>query len=139
LSGHVGSRNDADFWELAVGASQSGATAEPFPYHRVGLVAVYSAVRGKNGCPATYHRRRIGAGSNSSDFRITSIRTIIDTHVTTVVSAVFLFLFGTGPVRGFALTLTVGLIANVFTSIYVSRAIFDYHLSKMDRNARLSI
>jgi preprotein translocase subunit SecD len=65
--------------------------------------------------------------------------TIIDTHVTTVVSAIFLFLFGTGPVRGFAVTLVIGLIANVFTSIYVSRAIFDYHLSKMDRQAELSI
>ncbi|HXX18161.1 MAG TPA: protein translocase subunit SecD [Candidatus Acidoferrum sp.] len=65
--------------------------------------------------------------------------TIIDTHVTTVVSAIFLFLFGTGPVRGFAVTLVIGLIANVFTSIYVSRAIFDYHLSKMDRQAVLSI
>ena len=58
--------------------------------------------------------------------------TIIDTHVTTVVSAIFLFLFGTGPVRGFAVTLVIGLIANVFTSIYVSRAIFDLHLSRMD-------
>ena len=65
--------------------------------------------------------------------------TIIDTHVTTVVSAVFLFLFGTGPVRGFAVTLVIGLIANVFTSIYVSRAIFDWHLSRMDRQAELSI
>jgi len=65
--------------------------------------------------------------------------TIIDTHVTTVVSAIFLFLFGTGPVRGFAVTLVIGLIANVFTSIYVSRAIFDYHLAKMDRQAQLSI
>ena len=65
--------------------------------------------------------------------------TIIDTHVTTVVSAIFLFLFGTGPVRGFAVTLVIGLIANLFTSIYVSRAIFDYHLSKMDRQAQLSI
>ena len=65
--------------------------------------------------------------------------TIIDTHVTTVVSAVFLFLFGTGPVRGFAVTLVIGLIANVFTSIYVSRAIFDWHLSRMDRQAALSI
>jgi len=65
--------------------------------------------------------------------------TIIDTHVTTVVSAVFLFLFGTGPVRGFAVTLVVGLVANIGTSIYVSRAIFDYHLSKMDRQAQLSI
>jgi len=65
--------------------------------------------------------------------------TIIDTHVTTVVSAIFLFLFGTGPVRGFAVTLVIGLIANVFTSIYVSRAIFDFHLSRMDRQAQLSI
>jgi preprotein translocase subunit SecD len=65
--------------------------------------------------------------------------TIIDTHVTTVVSAIFLFLFGTGPVRGFAVTLTIGLIANVFTSIYVSRTIFDFHLSRMERQAELSI
>jgi preprotein translocase subunit SecD len=65
--------------------------------------------------------------------------TIIDTHVTTVVSAIFLFLFGTGPVRGFAVTLTIGLIANVFTSIYVSRTIFNFHLSRMERQAELSI
>ena len=65
--------------------------------------------------------------------------TIIDTHVTTVVSAFFLFLFGTGPIRGFAISLTIGLIANVFTSIYVSKTIFQYHLAKMDRQAELSI
>ncbi|HUE42767.1 MAG TPA: protein translocase subunit SecD [Candidatus Sulfotelmatobacter sp.] len=65
--------------------------------------------------------------------------TIIDTHVTTVVSAFFLFLFGTGPIRGFAITLTIGLIANVFTAIYVSKTIFQYHLSKMDRQAEISI
>ena len=65
--------------------------------------------------------------------------TIIDTHVTTVVSAFFLFLFGTGPIRGFAITLTIGLIANVFTAIYVSKAIFQYHLAKMDRQSELSI
>jgi preprotein translocase subunit SecD len=65
--------------------------------------------------------------------------TIIDTHVTTIVSAVFLFLFGTGPVRGFAVTLVIGLIANIFTSIYVSRAIFDYHLSHLERDGELSI
>jgi len=65
--------------------------------------------------------------------------TIIDTHVTTVVSAFFLFLFGTGPIRGFAITLTIGLIANVFTAIYVSKTIFEYHLGKMDRQAELSI
>jgi preprotein translocase subunit SecD len=65
--------------------------------------------------------------------------TIIDTHVTTVVSAFFLFLFGTGPIRGFAITLTIGLIANVFTAIFVSKTIFQYHLTKMDRQAELSI
>ena len=65
--------------------------------------------------------------------------TIIDTHVTTVVSAFFLFLFGTGPIRGFAISLTIGLIANVFTAIYVSKTIFQYHLAKMDRQAVLSI
>jgi preprotein translocase subunit SecD len=65
--------------------------------------------------------------------------TIIDTHVTTVVSAFFLFLFGTGPIKGFAITLTIGLIANVFTAIYVSKTIFQYHLAKMDRQSELSI
>lgn len=65
--------------------------------------------------------------------------TIIDTHVTTMVSCAFLFLFGTGPVKGFAITLVIGLIANLFTSIYVSRAIFDLHLSRMERQAELSI
>ena len=65
--------------------------------------------------------------------------TIIDTHVTTIVSAVFLFLFGTGPVKGFAITLVIGLLANVFTSIYVSRAIFDWNLSRRGRQEALSI
>jgi len=65
--------------------------------------------------------------------------TIIDTHVTTVVSAAFLGVFGTGPIRGFAITLVVGLIANVFTAIFVSKTIFQYHLTKMDRQAELSI
>lgn len=65
--------------------------------------------------------------------------TIIDTHITTLVSAAFLFLFGTGPVKGFAITLIIGLLANLFTSIYVSRAIFDMHLARMPRQAELSI
>jgi preprotein translocase subunit SecD len=65
--------------------------------------------------------------------------TIIDTHVTTVVSALFLGFFGTGPIRGFAITLVVGLLANLFTAVYVSKAIFQYHLGKMDRQAELSI
>ncbi len=65
--------------------------------------------------------------------------TIIDTHVTTVVSCVFLFMFGTGPVRGFAVTLVIGLISNLFTAIYVSRTIFGWHLGRMSRQAELSI
>src|SRR5712672_373860 len=65
--------------------------------------------------------------------------TIIDTHVTTVVSAAFLGVFGTGPIRGFAITLVVGLVANIFTAVYVSKTIFQYHLAKMDRQSELSI
>ena len=68
-----------------------------------------------------------------------AFRTIIDTHVTTVVSAAFLGFFGTGPIRGFAITLVVGLVANIFTAVYVSKTIFQYHLAKMDRQAELSI
>ena len=65
--------------------------------------------------------------------------TIVDTHVTTIVSCAFLFLFGEGPVRGFAVTLTIGLAANVFTAVFVSRTIFDYELSGRRRMQELSI
>jgi preprotein translocase subunit SecD len=65
--------------------------------------------------------------------------TIVDTHVTTIVSAAILFIFGTGPVRGFAVTLTFGLLSNLFTSVFVSRTIFDAILAKKDRGAALSI
>ena len=65
--------------------------------------------------------------------------TILDTHVTTIVSAMFLFMFGTGPIKGFAVTLTIGLVANLFTSIYVSRAIFETLLSRQARPTGLSI
>ena len=65
--------------------------------------------------------------------------TIIDTHVTTIVSVLFLFLFGTGPVKGFAVVLFWGLMANLFTAIYVSRFMFDWVLSGSARHERLSI
>ncbi|HEV8523394.1 MAG TPA: protein translocase subunit SecD, partial [Terriglobales bacterium] len=65
--------------------------------------------------------------------------TIVDTHVTTIVSAAILFIFGTGPVRGFAVTLTFGLLANLFTAVYVSRLIFDAILSRKARGEALSI
>ncbi|HNC45591.1 MAG TPA: SecD/SecF family protein translocase subunit, partial [Acidobacteriota bacterium] len=65
--------------------------------------------------------------------------TIIDTHVTTIVSSVFLFIFGTGPIRGFAITLIIGLLANLFTATFVSRTMFGYTLSRKERVTSLSI
>ncbi len=65
--------------------------------------------------------------------------TIVDTHVTTIVSCLFLFLFGTGPVRGFAVTLVIGLLANVFTAVFVSKVIFDWELSGKTQVTELSI
>jgi preprotein translocase subunit SecD len=68
-----------------------------------------------------------------------ALATIIDTHVTTVVSCAFLFIFGTGPVKGFAVTLVIGLIANVFTAVFVSKTIFDWELSGQRQVTALSI
>ena len=65
--------------------------------------------------------------------------TIIDTNLTTLIAAFFLFLFGTGPIKGFAVTLSIGLVANIFTAVFVSRVIFDYILSRKPRQATLSI
>ena len=65
--------------------------------------------------------------------------TILDTHVTTIVSAAILFLFGTGPVKGFAVTLTFGLAANLFTAVYVSRVIFEAHLNNLKSGEMVSI
>jgi preprotein translocase subunit SecD len=61
--------------------------------------------------------------------------TIIDTHVTTIVAALFLFVFGTGPIRGFAVTLILSLLANLFSAVYVSRTIFIWLLSRRGRRA----
>lgn len=65
--------------------------------------------------------------------------TILDTHVTTIVSALILFFVGTGPVSGFGLTLIFGLLANLFTAVFVSRVIFDAVLSRKGRGEALSI
>ncbi len=88
-------------------------------------------------------REELRAGKNSA----TAIQdgfahawiTIIDTHITTIVSAGILFIFGTGPVKGFAVTLVFGLLANLFTAVFVSRTIFDWLLTKRARTAALSI
>jgi preprotein translocase subunit SecD len=65
--------------------------------------------------------------------------TIIDTHVTTIVSALFLFQFGTGPVKGFAVTLIIGLLASVFTAVYVSHTIFMLEYERRERVEYVSI
>jgi preprotein translocase subunit SecD len=65
--------------------------------------------------------------------------TIIDTHATTLISAAFLFQFGTGPVKGFAVTLTIGLLASIFTAVFVSRFIFDWWHRNEEQIESLSI
>ncbi len=65
--------------------------------------------------------------------------TIIDTHVTTIISSLFLFVFGTGPLRGFAVTLVLGLVINLFSAVYVSRTIFMWQLSRKRKLETLSI
>jgi preprotein translocase subunit SecD len=64
--------------------------------------------------------------------------TILDTHVASLIAAAFLFQFGTGPIRGFATTLWIGLLSNVFTAVFVSRTIFELVLSRR-QVAKLSI
>ena len=68
-----------------------------------------------------------------------ALLTIIDTHVTTVVSCAILFLLGSGPVKGFAVTLVIGLIANIFTAVFVSKTIFDWELTRPKPVTKLSI
>jgi preprotein translocase subunit SecD len=78
-------------------------------------------------------RAAIDAGFNRA------FLTIIDTHVTAVVSSAFLFIFGTTNVKGFAVSLIIGLIANVFTAVYVSKVIFEWELSGNKKVTTLSI
>jgi preprotein translocase subunit SecD len=68
-----------------------------------------------------------------------AFRTILDANVTTIIAAIFLFQFGTGPIRGFAITLIIGIAASMFTAVFVSRLIFDVSLSKKRSRAKLSI
>jgi len=78
-------------------------------------------------------RASINAGFN----RV--IWTLIDTHVAALISAAFLFNFGTGPIRGFAVTLAIGLASNLFTSIFVSQTLFEMALAKRHQVTTLSI
>jgi preprotein translocase subunit SecD len=65
--------------------------------------------------------------------------TILDTNVTTIIAALILYVTGSGPIRGFAVTLTLGLLINVFTAVFVSRTIFYWLLLRDPKTAKLSI
>jgi protein-export membrane protein SecD len=67
-----------------------------------------------------------------------AFRTILDANLTTLISALFLFQFGTGPIKGFAVTLSIGLLANMFTAVLFTRMIYDFWLSR-GKVERLSI
>jgi preprotein translocase subunit SecD len=64
---------------------------------------------------------------------------IIDSNLTTLIAGIFLYAYGTGPVKGFAVTLNVGIMANLFTAVFVSRVMFDALLTLRPRLERLSI
>ncbi|MBK9153762.1 MAG: protein translocase subunit SecD [Chloracidobacterium sp.] len=65
--------------------------------------------------------------------------TIIDTHVTTIIAAIILYLYGSGPIRGFAVTLTLGLLINLFSAVFVSRTIFLWLIQRNPQLKKLSI
>jgi preprotein translocase subunit SecD len=81
--------------------------------------------------------RAVRASINAGFSRV--FLTLLDTHISALIAAAFLFQFGTGPIRGFALTLTIGLIANLFTSTFVSKTLFELVLGRRQQVAALSI
>ncbi len=68
-----------------------------------------------------------------------ALSSVMDANITTMIAAIFLFTFGTGPIRGFAVTLSVGILASLFTAVFVSRWLFDLQHSKRQRVEKLSI
>jgi preprotein translocase subunit SecD len=82
-------------------------------------------------------QRGARAAVNASFDRV--FLTLLDTHVTSLIAAAFLFQFGTGPIRGFATTLTIGLLTNLFTSIFVSKTLFEMVLSRRTASQSISI
>src|SRR5262245_32235325 len=88
-------------------------------------------------------REELRAGKTAVSAVISSFKrvfiTLVDTHLAALISATFLFLFGTGPVKGFAVTLVIGLISNMFTAVFVSRTLFEWVLSRKERAETISI
>jgi preprotein translocase subunit SecD len=88
-------------------------------------------------------REELRAGKTASSAVTTSFSrvfiTLVDTHLAALISALFLFVFGSGAVKGFAVTLVIGLISNMFTAVFVSRTLFEMVLSRKERTETLSI
>jgi preprotein translocase subunit SecD len=88
-------------------------------------------------------REELRAGKTAVSAVVTSFSrvfiTLVDTHLAALISAIFLFLFGTGPVKGFAVTLVIGLVSNMFTAVFVSRTLFEWVLNRKRADAALSI
>jgi preprotein translocase subunit SecD len=81
--------------------------------------------------------RGVRASLNAGFSRV--FLTLLDTHVAALISAAFLFQFGTGPIRGFAVTLFYGLLSNLFTATFVSKTLFELELSRKSQVTALSI
>jgi preprotein translocase subunit SecD len=73
-------------------------------------------------------QRGVRAAINAGFGRV--FLTLLDTHIASLIAAAFLFQFGTGPIRGFATTLSIGLFVNLFTSIFVSKTLYEFELSR---------
>jgi len=88
-------------------------------------------------------REEMRTGKNAASAVLTSFNrvfiTLVDTHLAALISATFLFLFGTGPVKGFAVTLVIGLVSNMFTAVFVSRTLFEIVLTHKDVGESISI
>jgi preprotein translocase subunit SecD len=88
-------------------------------------------------------REELRAGKTAVSAVVTSFSrvfvTLVDTHLAALISATFLFLFGTGPVKGFAVTLVIGLVSNMFTAVFVSRTLFEWVLNRRQRAETISI
>lgn len=82
-------------------------------------------------------QRGVRASINAGFGRV--FLTLLDTHIAALIAAAFLFQFGTGPIRGFAVTLSIGLLSNLFTSTFVSKTLFEFELSRRRQATTLSI
>ena len=127
----------------AIAAAGSPAALDAIETAMLGRKGALKDLLGGIGQLPAEDRPKVGALANPVRSAIEAgfgkaLTTILDANITTMIAAVFLFEFGTGPVQGFAVTLMIGILASIFTSIFVSRTIFELVLGKR-RVERLSI